>query len=279
MNTNTISKLIFTIMVCFAVLGCSTPANKFNSDLVAAATSGHVSCGQVQTEISHILNEPQERSSLDTLSRLALMFSGPVALPLIIGKDATSSSYSKSKANRKEQMLDGLEALFNDKKCVLSIQLDRRENVFRNAVLSMSSEETTRMSILTPDLETLSLPGTCTNAKDDIERIYELVVNQLGPDEYLRFSTRGVESSNHKIKASLLRFGPVKLPKMSISSRKGGYTRGLWVERLKTGEKHQLNYLPPNRACNSKSRLTVRYDNIWVTSRQLSQPNNSGSMH
>lgn len=121
-------------------------------------------------------------------------------------------------------------------------------------------------STITPqDIEQLPIAAKCGTALDDEKRTYTIEMSNLDPDEKIRFLTRGWASKNQLYTASELLNNPVKLPAMSIQSRRGGDNQGLWVERISTGERQQLNRLTPNFNCNSKGITIVEYINIWVS--------------
>lgn len=79
--------------------------------------------------------------------------------------------------------------------------------------------------------------------------------------------TIGWRASNVVYKISELMDGQVKLPAMLITSRRKRASRGLWVERIATGERAQLSYLSDTVACNRKGIAIVKYTNMWISAK------------
>lgn len=166
------------------------------------------------------------------------------------------------KFKKKEARIDPLAERFKAKGCVLPTVPDSASLRRKPSAAAGSQQGNEELAV--PELDTLTFPVRCTNAVDDVTRIYEIGIRDLDANEYLKFYTVGGKSRARRLKASQLIYGPVRLPSMSIISREGGVTRGLWVERVKTGEKKQLNYLRANRACNLVGIQRVDYRNFWV---------------
>ncbi len=174
------------------------------------------------------------------------------------------------KTNNLERQMDPFVDAFFNKGCVIpEIEGDLESRPLRHFEHSNADGQTAASTFLAPKLETLPFSKECSKAFDREKRIYELGITNLQYDEYLKFTTIGKDSISYKIKASYLLFADVKLPELSVTSRSEMKGRGLWVERLKTGEKHQLNYLRPNFSCNSNGVVVVEYQNTWVTAKRL----------
>jgi len=109
-------------------------------------------------------------------------------------------------------------------------------------------------------------PVSCTNAvyRDRVEAGISL--QGLDADESLRFLSKGWRGKNviYSV-AELTEAREVKLPAMTMASRKGLKKRGLWLERVKTGERVQLTRMQPNMRCNSKGILVATYTDLWVS--------------
>ncbi len=128
-----------------------------------------------------------------------------------------------------------------------------------------TSPDTSKDTINVGQIEKLPHPNACSNPIDRRKYSYEIGFKNFDPSEQVRFLPKGWSSKNVVYNASELIGEPVKLPALSLAGRIGGDKRGLWVVRIATGERQQLNYLPPNRTCNSEGDIVVQYDNIWVS--------------
>ncbi len=128
-----------------------------------------------------------------------------------------------------------------------------------------TSPPTSTGTITVSQIEKLPHPTTCSNPVDRGQYSYEIGFKDLDPSEKVRFVPKGWSSRNVVFSASELINKPMKLPALSLAGRIGGDKRGLWIVRIATGERQQLNYLPPNGTCNSEGDIVVQYDNIWVS--------------
>lgn len=183
----------------------------------------------------------------------------PVALAAgLIGLGYQSLYKERNQAERDH--IDGLLAAYNGRSCGETATTPMSGSADELINAAAAGEATTRVG----ETETLPFPNRCTNANDHIERTYQISLSGLQPGERLRFFTLGTDASSRSIVATSLLLGELRLPAMSITARRGGKKRGLWVERLATKERFQLNHLPVAWHCSTKGLLTVKYDNIWV---------------
>ncbi|MEM7359669.1 MAG: hypothetical protein AAF431_11275 [Pseudomonadota bacterium] len=193
------------------------------------------------------------------LSGAAYSVTLPVALAGgLIGLGYQSLYKERNQAERDH--IDGLLAAYNGKGCGESATTQRAVSADVLVKHAAAGQAETQAK----ETETLPFPDRCTNAVDNIRRSYQIILSGLRPDERLRFFARGPEGGSRDIVATSLLLGELKLPPMSITARRGGKKRGLWVERLVTGERLQLNYLPVAWHCSTKGMLTVKYENTWV---------------
>jgi len=225
-------------------------------------------CAQIIAEINQINNFHAIRKStgVGKLAQGVIVAGAVVASPVAVAAGVAGLGGSKFNKNRKkkskEARIDELIAVFKKKQCVAP-QLSKSESLRRIKHSSIDDEQS-NSTITVPPLERLGFPDACANPVDEIKRTYEIGLKDLEPDEYLRFFTVGSKTKNQKLRASHLIYGEVPLVRMVISTRKRKKNRGLWVERLKTGERKQLNYLPGRMSCNLNGVLTVDYLDLWV---------------
>lgn len=226
-------------------------------------------CSEIAEAIG-IINSSYANRALSAREKLAFgaVTVGAVAaspVTILVGVLGWSrSKYTKNKVKTKEDSVDRLIALFEKKECELPAQLANSLGELHQVEIAQNEMRQTGDSLHVPPLDRLEFPDACANPVDEIRRTYEVTVDGLEPGEYLRFFTVGAKTKNQKFRADHLVYGPVQLPRMVISTRKRKKNRGLWVERVKTGERKQLNYLPANFSCNLIGTLTVDYYDLWV---------------
>lgn len=264
MSKKVTAKLPVSLLISILIAGCATTTDNSDQRELISGINADSSCEQI---LDSIETTQHTNKGSDELGLLGFVSGGPigvVALPLLIAGGALSSRRSRAEFRKVERHLDELIVEFRKKGCTNNVSERFESEVYRYAKANHDGPESSDVDFFTPELETLTHPKVCHYPIDVKKRVYQLGIKNIDPDEYLRFTTIGENSTNYKIKALHLTFGEVLLPRVNVTTRKGGHKRGLWVERLKTGEKRQLNYLPPKTRCNSKSRTVVKYENLWI---------------
>lgn len=110
----------------------------------------------------------------------------------------------------------------------------------------------------------LPTPEQCYFPIDERKYVYPINIKALAPEEKVKFISIGWRGSNVIYTAAQLLQDEVQLPPMLITSRRDRHNRGLWIERIATGERVQLSYLPDTVACNRKGIAIVKYTNLWI---------------
>jgi hypothetical protein len=257
-------------LTCFLIAGC-TSVQKSNDKAAAIEKLGdNTSCSQIIEEI-RLFNfgygDPLQ-SGRETAAIVSTSFATAIALvaqPYLVISGIVDQFRKRNIRVKRVAILDEIVGLARAKSC--QPPTFNRENT---AGIRMPTELEAGLSMATPETEVLPTPRYCYRPQDKEERVYLVGLKNLDPDEYLRFFTKGRYTKNVKIKASHILYAKAALPKMKVFGSQGRSRHGLWVERLNTGERRQLNTLPGNPRCNSGGDLTVDYLNWWVVVRDES---------
>ena len=275
-------------IVCITLSGCATQPVHVERSFEDLKDLGERDCNSLAEELSELVKgfgDDVDRNNTAGAGMSIGAFGGkitgivtsltfPAAVTGGLAGGLLGLGYQQlyAKKNRAERdHIDGLLVAFNGLGCADSAAEPQPYKV-RALIDQVASGQTISEF---SETETLPFPNRCTNANDSIRRSYKILLSGLEQGERLRFFTYGTNPGSRNVMAANLLLGELRLPDMSITSRRGGKKRGLWVERMATGERAQLNYLPVAPHCSSSGLLTVKYDNIWVSVGSLtSSPSN-----